>query len=245
MALLDLLKQMPSLNEIKGSFGEWLAKIYAKTFPGALVLHDILIDGGEGHTSQIDLLVVGSKGIYVIEVKMYSDAKVYGDTARTKWYYYNHGRRYEIYNPLKQNRKHVEYLKTFLKDFGDVPCFSVVTMLCEDFKISGDVGENTLLCNSLPAMERAIYKIGENCPEVWNNDKKKEVFDYIQSNQHMGRAVRIEHKESVIAYKNSLEDMKTQKKCPYCKTDLVLRNGKFGEFYGCVNYPKCKYTQKL
>lgn len=33
-------------------------------------------------------------------------------------------------------------------------------------------------------------------------------------------------------------------KCPKCNSHLVLRNGKFGEFYGCFRYPKCKYTEK-
>jgi len=36
-----------------------------------------------------------------------------------------------------------------------------------------------------------------------------------------------------------------QKKCPYCKSDLIKRTSKFGEFYGCRNYPKCKFTQKI
>ena len=32
--------------------------------------------------------------------------------------------------------------------------------------------------------------------------------------------------------------------CPTdgCRGHLVKRNGKFGEFFGCSNYPKCKYT---
>ena len=32
--------------------------------------------------------------------------------------------------------------------------------------------------------------------------------------------------------------------CPECGGTLVKRNGKFGEFKGCSNYPKCKYTTK-
>ena len=32
--------------------------------------------------------------------------------------------------------------------------------------------------------------------------------------------------------------------CPKCGGTLVERNGKFGSFYGCSNYPKCKYTAK-
>lgn len=30
--------------------------------------------------------------------------------------------------------------------------------------------------------------------------------------------------------------------CPKCGSEIVLRKGKYGEFYGCSNYPKCKYT---
>lgn len=33
-------------------------------------------------------------------------------------------------------------------------------------------------------------------------------------------------------------------KCPKCEGELILRKGRFGQFYGCVNFPKCKYTQK-
>lgn len=30
--------------------------------------------------------------------------------------------------------------------------------------------------------------------------------------------------------------------CPKCGGTLVLRNGKYGKFYGCSNYTKCRYT---
>ena len=94
-------------------------------------------------------------------------------------------------------------------------------------------------------MERAILKIAEDKPIIWDEVKKKEIYTYIQNNQHLGRAARSAHKENVIAYKSELEALNQQKKCPYCKADLVLRNGKYGAFYGCSNYPKCKYTQKM
>lgn len=36
------------------------------------------------------------------------------------------------------------------------------------------------------------------------------------------------------------------KKCPQCgEGHLIKRNGKFGLFYGCSNYPKCRYTEQL
>lgn len=30
--------------------------------------------------------------------------------------------------------------------------------------------------------------------------------------------------------------------CPWCKRELELIHGKYGDFYGCKNYPRCIYT---
>lgn len=35
---------------------------------------------------------------------------------------------------------------------------------------------------------------------------------------------------------------KTEKICPECGSPLLLRENKYGKFYACSNYPKCKYT---
>jgi hypothetical protein len=248
MGLFDFLKNIPTVNEISGSFGESLTKIYSELSFDGLVLRDILIDGSDGFTSQIDLIIVGNMGVCVIEVKNYVDAKIYGDAKRSKWNYYKHGKKYEIYSPLQQNKKHIEYLKSFLKDFGEVPCFSVVAMICDDLKISGEINKanmmDTAVCSSLPAMKKAIGMILEDKPIVFDDAKTQAIFDYIKNNQHIGKEARREHKKNVIAYKESLDEMNNQKICPYCKCELVLRNGKNGKFYGCKNFPKCRYTMK-
>ena len=33
--------------------------------------------------------------------------------------------------------------------------------------------------------------------------------------------------------------------CPRCGGTLVQRNGKFGPFLGCNNYPRCKFTKPI
>ena len=33
--------------------------------------------------------------------------------------------------------------------------------------------------------------------------------------------------------------------CPLCKGKLVQKNGKYGKFIGCENYPNCKYTRDI
>ena len=32
--------------------------------------------------------------------------------------------------------------------------------------------------------------------------------------------------------------------CPNCKVNLVLKKGRYGEFFACPNYPSCKYTKR-
>ena len=33
--------------------------------------------------------------------------------------------------------------------------------------------------------------------------------------------------------------------CPRCKGKLILRDGPYGKFYGCANYPQCKFKKKM
>ena len=40
------------------------------------------------------------------------------------------------------------------------------------------------------------------------------------------------------------EPEKTGEICPECNSELVIRNGKYGKFIACSNYPTCKYIKK-
>ena len=70
-----------------------------------------------------------------------------------------------------------------------------------------------------------------------------------------------EHKEDNVSYLNDFynkfkplvdnayekmekkEDVKTGEKCPLCGSDLVIKEGKYGKFVACSNYPSCKYVE--
>ena len=58
-----------------------------------------------------------------------------------------------------------------------------------------------------------------------------------------GRKKKKEH----IKYAKEVAELKKENsigKCPKCGSPLVLRTGKYGEFLGCSNYPRCRYTQE-
>mgnify|MGYP001953690362 CR=1 FL=1 len=35
------------------------------------------------------------------------------------------------------------------------------------------------------------------------------------------------------------------RKCPKCESELIVREGKYGKFIGCENFPECKYIEKI
>jgi len=45
--------------------------------------------------------------------------------------------------------------------------------------------------------------------------------------------------------KKEITEKPTEKICPKCGAPLLIRLGKFGKFYACSKFPKCKYTESL
>lgn len=50
------------------------------------------------------------------------------------------------------------------------------------------------------------------------------------------------HVSNVYAAKQIYNDKIASGMCPRCGGTLVQRNGKYGQFYGCSNYPRCRFT---
>ena len=47
------------------------------------------------------------------------------------------------------------------------------------------------------------------------------------------------------ALDNSGSKTKGKNRCPMCGAALVRRNGPYGAFWGCSNYPRCHYTKSI
>ena len=54
----------------------------------------------------------------------------------------------------------------------------------------------------------------------------------------------LKQKEKEIPHKK-LTYEKTRQKCPECKSPIVIKLGRYGKFYACSNFPKCKYTKSF
>jgi len=57
-------------------------------------------------------------------------------------------------------------------------------------------------------------------------------------------AKNLREKYKVVS-KKELTTEETKETCPECGKPLVIRLGRFGKFFACTGYPKCKYTRNL
>jgi hypothetical protein len=91
------------------------------------IFHDLYIKKYNNRFSQIDLVVATSVGILVFEVKDYS-GWIFGDGRYQQWtQVLNYGKeKYRFYNPILQNKKHIEDLRTRLCHLGDFPFFNII-----------------------------------------------------------------------------------------------------------------------
>ena len=71
--------------------------------------------------------------------------------------------------------------------------------------------------------------------EIYNRIIESNITDKSERKKHV-RNIR-----NRISEDNSKVDNMI---CPKCGGNLVVRNGKYGSFIGCSNYPKCKFTKK-
>ena len=68
------------------------------------------------------------------------------------------------------------------------------------------------------------------------------IEDQKKEEERVREEKRLEAERRQAYEEEKLKETEKQKICPYCKSELVLRNGKNGKFYGCSNFPKCRYT---
>ena len=74
-------------------------------------------------------------------------------------------------------------------------------------------------------------------------DNKKEWVPIIKE-FYAPFAKNLEEKYKEIK-KDKISVEKTDKLCPKCGSPLLIRLGRFGKFYACSGFPKCKYTESL
>jgi hypothetical protein len=214
--------------KIKGFIGENKASKALKRLNNEqyTVLNNIELNI-KGSTSQIDHVIVSDYGIFVIETKNYK-GWIFGYEKDKSWIQVIYKYRRKFYNPILQNQGHIYALKHVLKNYKYLRYYSIITFT-----------------------KRATLKTKTYTDVVYINKLVKTIkkYDHYHLNEHTKNEIvaiiltaktNSRNKDKAVRVNSS---MNKNGSCPNCGGNLMERNGQYGIFLGCNNFPRCNYTR--
>lgn len=218
--------------ENAGQFGEFATE-FALTndnLTGELMVLKNIYVPVQGKTTEIDLLMVHEKGIFVFESKNYS-GWIFGSEGQLNWTQcLPNGEKNKFYNPIRQNRTHIkalsEYMDKPIEDFVSYVVFSERCTLKEVPQSTKDV-----VIVRRPNMLKRLREMLKNAEVKYTKEEIEQMIEKLKPLTEKDVAEKEQHVENI------------RNKCPFCGSELVLRKGKYGEFWGCSTYPKCRFTR--
>ena len=223
----------------KGEMGEKIVAKRLKRLPKDKyrVINDLLLQNN-GYSSQIDHVVVSEYGVFVIETKNYQ-GDIYGGANSEMWTQNIYGNKSQFRNPIWQNKGHITAIRNVLGNPTRIPFENIV--LFAD-------GSNLKLDKSLPVYNwRKVIPIIKGFTDVERipTDVADRIYNKLLAANVRDRKARKEHITSARATKKRRDEAVANGMCPKCGGQLVIREGKYGKFYGCSNYPQCVYTLNI
>lgn len=137
----------------KGNYGEYLIYECLDHISGyKKFLFNLYIPAGSGHTTEIDVIMLHTSGVYVFESKNYS-GWIFGSEKDRFWTQSIYNRRSgepeksRFYNPVLQNENHIRHLKNLLNNYSNFPIFSYVVFSerCQLKKVNVDPKSCTVI----------------------------------------------------------------------------------------------------
>lgn len=236
----------------KGEVGEaYVSGILSHLPEEYNVLNDVVLKTFNG-TTQIDHIVVSKYGLFAIETKNYR-GDIYGNdnrqewtqiivtdvTYRRKWYKtYTYVTKSHFYNPVKQSLSHTKAIKRVLHNYPNLTIVPII-VFAGDANLNNVNSEYHVILDDY--LLSTIQSYATQCisdvdvERITNTLKESNVRDVIGKDAHI---------RNVKAAQRIQNDKISSGICPNCGGELVLRKGKYGVFYGCSNYPKCKFTMQ-
>ncbi len=196
-------------------------------------VHNIIIPSRNG-TTQIDHLVISRYGLFIVETK-HRKGWVFGSENQKNWTQVTYHDKYSFQNPLRQTYRQKKVLAEFLGIKESI----IHTVIY----FSGDVEFKTSMPQNVLNSGLARYIKRHRSPLLFENSI--EDIEYkLKNHKTWSSLTNRDHVKSLKRRHQS------NSHCPRCGSELVLRTAKQGpsagsQFYGCSNYPKCRFSKNI
>lgn len=226
--LIDIILDYIIDSNWKGKYGEKLTERELKLVQlfgrKGKVLRNVYLPKDNGETSELDVIFITKKGIFVFESKNYS-GWIFGDERNRKWTaMLPNKQKNQFYNPIMQNRTHLKWMSKYVGE--NVPLFSIIVFSerCELKKV-------TVESEDIKVIKRD--RIYATVREIWNNNRDalsdeeiEELYNRLKELTNVDAAVKAAHIENIEKkYKHSPREKKcteeNETKLPYTEKDSL------------------------
>ncbi len=238
----------------KGSLGEYYIYSSLTPLPGSKrFLFNCYIPKPNGETTEIDVIMIHSSGIYVFESKNYG-GWIFGKDTDRYWTQtlpagYDRSVKNRFFNPVIQNEIHVQWLKAYLQD-ESIPFFSFVVFSdrCTLKQITLSRPGHRVIYRF--ALSYQVQSVANQSQAFLTPEKIQVLYDKLFPLANPDIAKKFSHVTAIYQKYQAFPDPINDKICPRCGGKLVIRTAQKGKyagkaFWGCVNYPKCRYIQNI
>lgn len=239
MIFLSILKKIAkevlklTVNNHKGRIGE--AKVDSRLNPlifGKVEhkqINNLVLMDENGKSHQIDHIEIRENGIFCIETKNYK-GWIFGLENQDKWTQTLYTEKHQFLNPLKQNKSHIYHISKVL---GSHYKINSIIVFVQNNADRIDI-PNVINLNDLKSYLKNFYDGTHYSLEDINN-----VYEKLINSANK----KITNREHIKNIKQTQKEI-NEGVCPRCGGTLVEKSGKYGKFYGCSNYPQCKFILK-
>ena len=243
----------------KGLYGEYLIYSYLKDLNSTQrFLFNVYLPKSNGETTEIDVLLINSSGIFVFESKNY-DGWIFGTESQRQWTQsMPNGQKNRFYNPIMQNETHIKWLKSMLREYDNVPYHSVIAFSnrCTLKKI--ELNDNKASVINRNYVRHCVEYTNQQHKDVLNDEQIQQIYEKLYPYTQVTEEFKQKHisdiKNKAVVYTTfpveaptpvieeplplvietsvSEESVVKKKICSKCGCEMVLRTAKTGENAG-------------
>lgn len=180
-----------------GMYGEYLSREYLNSIDGyKLFLSNCYLPKEDNKTTEVDLIMLHTSGIYVIESKNFG-GRIYGNEESKQWMQIiGNNTRNQFYNPVMQNAHHITVLKHLLH-FENLPIYSVIVF-------SDRCNINKVEVRAVPVIHRnnllsTIKSLSNRTPDALTEAKINEIYNHLHPYTQVSEEVKQKHIDDIHA----------------------------------------------
>lgn len=228
VALYNLFKPV-----IKGYLGEKLVSVVLRRLNKEeyKIINDIILFNEDNKTTQIDHIIVSVYGIFVIETKNYN-GWIIGKESDKYWKQVIFRTKNNFYNPLRQNYGHTMAVRSVIGD-NSISIIPIVVF-------SNNATLKVQTHSHVVYVAKLLKTVKQYNKKCMSQEEAEKYYNMLSKASYNEKGAKAEHVRNI---RKSIND--NNAKCPKCGAELTKRSGRYGDFYGCTKYPRCRFTRSV